>query len=890
MALLAEEATLVCQPSSSPPDADVAWASCVEMLPPMAPLTKEIGVEIQVSCSSIQEDHPEGSETEMAEENPTAPVLVSDEGGSPVDDAACISASPFSYAELGEMLKRIPPGSDVVVPSAKIAEALKKSQEDNEALRIELDEAKSREESIDARLHEADGKMAQLREEVRQLRIEVEELEADYQKQVDEVYFFGYRCCMKKHGIKRDSAIRMDAVSLTSFAQSKFLPNSAFASSYCLASVRVVGSPISIGMTASIPYARAKGVFPVGRPGVFRTEIPESDAIKLWTVVDYNGLGDSKAVDDVLPYELGDIFALEIGTYKGSLVQVPLDQGETRDLHSDLVCLLGLFGQSSCSEVPYNVFRPLLAICLACLDGLACTCIGNNMASLMGREVAMPARITRHARILKFVFLLDVPYHEFQGEDCSKSPTPDPDDREAPSTRKVHHSFSLDSLRWIGLREYFSTKSAITWPFMDNLARPPGGLGSKGGASGRHFEEPRPALQLSVHPLAPAFRIAKKKGRSSSVKRAIKRPSATSLPVRHCNSFLNLPTLTPKAHLRWKTSCKWRTCSSRVLLLTMMSSIYTSTVRPIREHPLPSSRIHNLIYPWQRKTVFWACIIEVGVIDAHSPFAFLFGYHHYICQPVWILYFSDESGLQQLVNLIQDNLLPIRVKTSNILSDGSCCWQDVKLMGDDGRMNSHHIRMRPCEKVMAFSEGVLDVSGFFWRQEGTDVCKVYLPIFSKEAYHLMIRRGDDFHVVQSCAPQDNIEGLDRQYNISQEVVDAPLNPDKIRPGFSRPVRLRPMWLMTDACTRSAELPGSTRIRLMSNSPISRDRMRALRCGCNIRVGFTSGKMIVPSMGQGPALVIPGQMELMRSRTNASRNNLCLFRLESCSSSDGPPLI
>ena len=74
---------------------------------------------------------------------------------------------------------------------------------------------------------------AQLRGEVRQLRTEVsiekkqredlqlrlsaqkeeleaefatqrEELETDYQKQVDEMYFFSYRCCMKKHGIKRD--------------------------------------------------------------------------------------------------------------------------------------------------------------------------------------------------------------------------------------------------------------------------------------------------------------------------------------------------------------------------------------------------------------------------------------------------------------------------------------------------------------------------------------------------------------------------------------------------------------------------------------------------------------------------------------------------------------
>ena len=106
---------------------------------------------IEVSCSSVQEDHHEGSETEMAEENPTAPVLVPDEGspgetqlaendgapdlreeshptaspgGSPVDDAACISASTLSYAELGEMLKRIPSSSNVDVPSTKMFEVV----------------------------------------------------------------------------------------------------------------------------------------------------------------------------------------------------------------------------------------------------------------------------------------------------------------------------------------------------------------------------------------------------------------------------------------------------------------------------------------------------------------------------------------------------------------------------------------------------------------------------------------------------------------------------------------------------------------------------------------------------------------------------------------------
>ena len=43
--------------------------------------------------------------------------------GSPVDDAAWTSTSPFSYAELGEMLKQIPPGSDVALPLTKMFEA-----------------------------------------------------------------------------------------------------------------------------------------------------------------------------------------------------------------------------------------------------------------------------------------------------------------------------------------------------------------------------------------------------------------------------------------------------------------------------------------------------------------------------------------------------------------------------------------------------------------------------------------------------------------------------------------------------------------------------------------------------------------------------------------------
>ena len=122
----------------------------------------------------------------------------------------------------------------------------------------------------------------------------------------------------------------------------------------------------------------------------------------------------------------------------------------------------------------------------------------------------------------------------------------------------------------------------------------------------------------------------------------------------------------------------------------------------------------------------------------------------------------------------------------------------------------------------------------------------------------------------------------------REVVAAPLNPDKIRPGFSMLEGSSPICLITDACKRSVKLPGSTRIRLTSKSPIPRDMIRASRYGCNIRVGSIGEKMVVPSIRWALPLVNPGQTELIRSRTNTARNSLCLFRLESYSSSRGPP--
>ena len=152
----------------------------------------------------------------------------------------------------------------------------------------------------------------------------------------------------------------------------------------------------------------------------------------------------------------------------------------------------------------------------------------------------------------------------------------------------------------------------------------------------------------------------------------------------------------------------------------------------------------------------------------------------------------------------------------------------------------------------------------------------------------MALKGDKSSTTENCTLRMTGPAWTSSTTSPREVVAAPLNPDKIRPGFSRLEGTNPIFLIIDTCKRSAELPGSTKICLTSKSPIPRNRIRASRCGCNIRMGSIGGKMIVPSMGQVLPSVNSGRMDLIHSHTEAARSSLCLFCLESYFSSRNPP--
>ncbi|RVW48242.1 hypothetical protein CK203_069640 [Vitis vinifera] len=161
----------------------------------------------------------------------------------PADDAA--PASPFSYAELEVKLNRLHPTGkpsspllrlrfmsllflfacqlvrglrgmaqqhDLFTQLLQTADYMRtfssRRQEIENQLRLRMEEAEAIYPPCERKMKPSEWSWLRRRVEKNQLRaayMRRKELAADYQQQVDDTFIFGYRCCMKKNGIKRDT-------------------------------------------------------------------------------------------------------------------------------------------------------------------------------------------------------------------------------------------------------------------------------------------------------------------------------------------------------------------------------------------------------------------------------------------------------------------------------------------------------------------------------------------------------------------------------------------------------------------------------------------------------------------------------------------------------------
>ena len=76
------------------------------------------------------------------------------------------------------------------------------------------------------------------------------------------------------------------------------------------------------------------------------------------------------------------------------------------------------------------------------------------------------------------------------------------------------------------------------------------------------------------------------------------------------------------------------------------------------EELVASSGVHYEVDPGQGKAIFRASPVDIGKVNAESPFSICLLDENHISQPVGIIYFSDSSGLEEFTDLFFYRLLP----------------------------------------------------------------------------------------------------------------------------------------------------------------------------------------------------------------------------------------
>ena len=147
---------------------------------------------------------------------------------------AFISHHPGGIEEMRSLLERVE--ADLATAQKAVAdgaEMIKLAEEEKGAIRVEADQLKEEKEALEGQVNGVEQDNSQLKKEMDELRASLaarkketeglqaglvaqrkemevrfatqkKELKTEYQRQVDEMYFFSYCCCMKKNGIMHD--------------------------------------------------------------------------------------------------------------------------------------------------------------------------------------------------------------------------------------------------------------------------------------------------------------------------------------------------------------------------------------------------------------------------------------------------------------------------------------------------------------------------------------------------------------------------------------------------------------------------------------------------------------------------------------------------------------
>jgi hypothetical protein len=87
-----------------------------------------------------------------------------------------------------------------------------------------------------------------------------------------------------------------------------------------------------------------------------------------------------------------------------------------------------------------------------------------------------------------------------------------------------------------------------------------------------------------------------------------------------------------------------------------------------------------LIYSWERERVFWTCLVETSIFDAHSKLPTGLWDDKRVGQPPWVMDLLNEASIKQLFVLFTDEVLPLNELFLGLLLDLSAIGLDIQIV------------------------------------------------------------------------------------------------------------------------------------------------------------------------------------------------------------------
>jgi hypothetical protein len=106
-----------------------------------------------------------------------------------------------------------------------------------------------------------------------------------------------------------------------------------------------------------------------------------------------------------------------------------------------------------------------------------------------------------------------------------------------------------------------------------------------------------------------------------------------------------------------------------------------------------------LIYSWKRERVFWTCLIETSVVNAHPKLPASLGDDNRVGQPPWVVDLPDEVSIKQLLNLLSDKILSLNGLLLGLLLDRSGIRVDLQMVLNHLPGDPRHLRWLPGKHV-----------------------------------------------------------------------------------------------------------------------------------------------------------------------------------------------